>query len=158
MPILGQGIIQFMLVMILFVIGVESAVNRINDARFLAGTSMKLLLGYKNLFVQNLSSYPDTMVYQVTFPNAMPSPSTYYDLVISINTFSFVDSNTIGWNFTKLNLGLSGFELKYDAGVNSVIYSLAVNYMIVDNSYPDFEIVYFSKKFHNKIKMSYVKH
>jgi len=110
-------------------------VNRVNDARFLAG--------YKNLFVGNLSSYPDSMVYQVTFSQAMPSPSTYYDLVVSINTFSFVDSNTIGWNFTKMNFGLSGFQLKYDAGVNSVIYSLAINYMVVDNSYPDFEIVYF---------------
>lgn len=68
----------------------------------------------------------------------MPSPTTYYDLVVSINTFSFVESNTIGWNFTKSNLSLTGFTLRYDAGVNSVIYTLAINYMIVDNSYPDF--------------------
>lgn len=110
------------------------------------------------MFVQNLTSFPDTMIYQINFVQTMPAPTTYYDLVVSINTFSFVDSNTIGWNFTKMNLGLSGFQLKYDAGVNSVIYSLAINYMIVDNSYPDFEIVYFSKTFHNNFKLSNAKY
>ncbi len=55
-----------------------------------------------------------------------------------MNTFSFVESNTIGWNFTKSNISPSSFNLLYEAGVNSVIYTLAINFMIVENSYQDF--------------------
>ena len=55
-----------------------------------------------------------------------------------------MECNTIGWNFTKLNITNAGFVLVYEAGINSAIYSLAINYMVVDNFYLDYEIVYYS--------------
>lgn len=42
MPQIGQGISQFILTMILLIIGIESAVSRISDSKFLAGKKYEI--------------------------------------------------------------------------------------------------------------------
>ena len=69
--------------------------------------------------------------YYFPFPSVTPIPMAHYDIVISIHTFEFLQSNTISWNFTKYNLRLTGFALEYEAGLNSIVYELAVNYMVI---------------------------
>jgi hypothetical protein len=46
--------------------------------------------GSKSLFSQQLTTYPDRKFYTMLFSTALPVPTTYYDVVISINTIHFL--------------------------------------------------------------------
>jgi hypothetical protein len=126
------------------IIGTNSVVYENNDPKFIAGKLICNLIGYKSLFANNLTTYPDSIVYNVAYSAVLLQTTSYYQLVILINTFEFMECNTIGWNFTKMNITSSGFVLVYEAGINTAIYTLAINYMVVDNSYPDYEVTYYS--------------
>jgi hypothetical protein len=69
--------------------------------------------GYKNLFAKNLTTYPDLITYNIGYSLTLAQALSNYELVVSINTFEFMECNTIGWNFKKLNITNVGFALIY---------------------------------------------
>lgn len=102
------------------------------------------LSGSQSLFANSIKSYPFSNTYLISYTQSLQQPTSYFDLVISINSFDFTQCNSYGWNFTKSDITVTGFNLKFQAGINLAIYTLAINYMLVDHSYLDYEIAYFS--------------